>query len=242
MADGALIYANVAAPEDVPPPAPADSSVPPLPESPVTGHEAQVDPNAGGAHAADTTEGSAVPPLPESDLTGHATTVEHKPGLPQLNVETFAGQLFWLVIALAFLFVMVWRFGAPKVGGVIAAREGRIKGDIDAAAEAKRKSEEALAGYEKALADARARALKIGDDMRKASQAEADAKSAVEAQRVAAETAKAEARIGEMRKAAMANVSTLASDVAAEIVAKLTGEAAPTGDVSTAVRNALKTA
>jgi F-type H+-transporting ATPase subunit b len=240
MADGAFIYANVAPPEDHPP---AESSVPPLPESPVTGHEAQVDPNAGGAHAADTTEGSAVPPLPESDLTGHTATVEHaKPGLPQLDVNTFAGQLFWLVVAMVFLFVVVWRFGAPKIGGVIAAREGRIKGDIDAAADAKRKSEEALAGYEKALADARARALKIGDDMRKASQAEADAKSAVEAQRVAAETAKAEADIAGKRKAAMANVATLANDVAAEIVSKLTGEAASPGDVSTAVRSALKTA
>src|SRR6185436_4047370 len=164
---------------------------------------------------ADSGTESSVPPLPDSHITGAATEVpvEHKQGLPQLNAETFAGQLFWLALSLIFLFIVVWRVGAPKIGGVIAARAGRIKGDIDAAADAKRRSEEALAGYEKALADARARALKIGDEMRKTSQAEADAKSAVEAQRVAAETAKAEARIGEMRKAAMANVSTLASDV-----------------------------
>jgi F-type H+-transporting ATPase subunit b len=168
--------------------------------------------------------------------------VEHKPGLPQLDAGTFAGQLFWLAVSLIFLFIVVWRVAAPKIGGVIAARAGRIKGDIDAAAEAKRKSEEALAGYEKALAEARARALKIGDEMRKVSQTEADAKSAAEAQRVAADVAKAEARIGEMRKAAMANVATLASDVAAEIVAKLTGETAAMSDVSAAVRNALKPA
>jgi len=244
MADGALQYVNVAPPEDLPPPAPADSSVPPLPESPVTGHEAQVDQNAGAAAPADSGTESSVPPLPDSSVTSATTEVpvEHKQGLPQLNAETFAGQLFWLAVSLLILFLVVWRVGAPKIGGVMAARAGRIKGDIDAAAEAKRKSEEALAGYERALADARSRALKIGDDMRKASQSEADAKSAAEAKRVAGETAKAEARIGEMRKTAMANVATLASDVAAEIISKLTGESAPASEVSTAVRNALKPA
>jgi len=210
MADGALQYANVAPPEPTPP-APADSPVPPLPDSPVTNAATEV-------------------------------PVEHKAGLPQLNTDTFAGQIFWLFVSLIFLFVVIWRVAAPKIGGVMDARAGRIKGDIDAAADAKRKSEEALAGYEKALADARARALKIGDDMRKASQAEADAKNAAEGQRVAAETAKAEARIAEMRKAAMANVATLAGDVAAEIVSKLTGEPAQVSDVTNAVRNALKPA
>ncbi|MBI1211984.1 MAG: F0F1 ATP synthase subunit B' [Alphaproteobacteria bacterium] len=210
MAETALLYVNAAPPEDLPP-APADSGIPPLPDSPVT---------------------SATTEVP----------VEHKVGLPQLNVETFAGQLFWLAVSLIVLFLVISRLGVPKIGGVMAARAGRIKGDIDAAADSKRKSEEALARYEKALADARARALKIGDDMRKVSQDEADAKNAAEAERVAAETAKAEARIAEMRKAAMANVATLAGDVASEIVSKLTGEAAPASDVSNAVRSALKTA
>lgn len=185
---------------------------------------------------------SSVPPSPDSSATSQAVQAEHKVGLPQLDSSTFAGQLFWLAVSLIVLFVVVWRVAAPKIGGVIAARAGRIKGDIDSAAEAKRKSEEALANYERALADARARGLKISDDMRKAAQAEAEAKSAAEAQRVAADTAKAEARIGEMRKAAMANVATLAGDVAAEIVNKLTGEAAPMSDVSAAVAKALKPA
>ncbi len=185
---------------------------------------------------------SSVPTLPESPVISATTEVpvEHKAGLPQLNTGTFAGQLFWLAVSLVLLFIVIWRVASPKIGGVMAARAGRIKGDIDAAADAKRRSEEALAGYDKALADARARALKIGDDMRKASQSEADAKSVAEAQRVAADTAKAEGRIADMRKTAMANVANLAGDVANEIVAKLTGETAPASDVSAAVRNALK--
>jgi len=211
---GAFQLANVAPPPETAPPAAAESSVPPLPESPVTNQE----------------------------LTTTSTTTEHKPGLPQLDATTFAGQLFWLAISLLLMFLVVWRVAAPKIGGVIAARAGRIKGDIDSAADAKRRSEEALAAYEKALADARGRALKIGDDMRKVSQDEADAKNAAEGQRVAADTAKAEARIADMRKTAMANVAALATDVATDIVNKLTGETAPGSEVSAAVAKALKPA
>ena len=176
----------------------------------------------------------------QSETTG--TVEAPKPGLPQLDTHTFAGQIFWLIVTFLFLFLIISRIAAPKIGGVLADRAGRIKGDIDKAAEAKRKSEEALANYERALSEARARALKIGDDMRKASQAEADAKSAAEAQRVAADTAKAEARIAGMRKTAMANVASLASDVAGEIVNKLTGETAPVSELSAAVAKALKPA
>ena len=165
-----------------------------------------------------------------------------KPGLPQLDMTTFASQLFWLVISFAVLYFVISRIAAPKISGVIADRAGRIKGDLDQAAQAKRNSDAAIANYEKALADARTAALKMGDDLRKTVQAEADAKNAAASKQLAADTLKAETRIGEMRKAAMARVGDVARDAAAEIVAKLTGETANAGDLEAAVRNALKRA
>ncbi|MEQ1866612.1 MAG: ATP F0F1 synthase subunit B [Micropepsaceae bacterium] len=165
-----------------------------------------------------------------------------KPGLPQLDTTTFAGQLFWLVISFAVLYFVISRVAAPKISGVIADRAGRIKGDLDQAAQAKRNSDAAIANYEKALTDARTAASKMGDDLRKTVQAEADAKNAAASKQLAADTLKAETRIGEMRKAAMARVGDVARDAAAEIVAKLTGETANAGDLEAAVRNALKQA
>src|SRR5262249_10320731 len=104
-----------------------------------------------------------------SEASGHVT----KPGLPQLDATSFASQIFWLVIWFVVLYVVISRIAAPKIGGVIAERAGRIKGDLDTAAEAKRASEAAIAAYEKALADARARALRIGDEIRRQVQDEA---------------------------------------------------------------------
>ena len=163
------------------------------------------------------------------------TSTEHagdahgaKPGLPQLDTTTFASQLFWLVISFAVLYV------------VIADRANRIKTDLDTAAQAKRDSEAAMAGYDKALADARAKALKSSDEMRNAVQAEINAKNDAASKQLAADTAKAEARIGEMRKSAMARVGDVAKETAAEVVAKLTGQAANPADLEAAVSAALK--
>ena len=185
-------------------------------------------------------------PLVAEDLT---TSTEHagdahgaKPGLPQLDTTTFASQLFWLLISFVVLYLVISRIAVPKIGGVIEGRANRIKGDLDTAAQAKRGSEAAIAGYEKALADARAKALKASDALRNSVQAEINAKNDQASKQLAADTAKAEARIGEMRNAAMARVGDVARETAADIVQKLSGEVANAADLQAAVSAALKRA
>jgi F-type H+-transporting ATPase subunit b len=175
------------------------------------------------------------------------TSTEHtgdahgaKPGLPQLDTTTFASQLFWFLISFVILYFVISRIAAPKIGGVIADRAGRIKGDIDAAAKAKRDSEAAIAGYDKALADARAKALRTSDELRNTVNAEINAKNDAAAKQLAADTAKAEARIAEMHKNAMARVGEVARETAADVIQKLSGEAANAADVEAAVNAALK--
>lgn len=182
---------------------------------------------------------------PPTEGDTHATTEAAgghgaKPGLPQLDVTTFPSQLFWLLISFVILYVVIARIAAPKIGGVIAERAGRIKGDLDAAAKAKRDSEAAIAGYDKALADARAKALKTSDELRNTVNAEINAKNDAAAKQLAADTAKAEARIAEMRKNAMARVGEVARETAADVIQKLSGEAANAADVEAAVNAALK--
>ncbi len=191
-------------------------------------------------------------PAAEPSTTEHGsdelhTSIEHagdahgaKPGLPQLDTTTFASQLFWLLISFAVLYFVISRIAAPKIGGVIADRAGRIRGDLDAAAKAKRDSEAAIAGYDKALADARAKALKSSDEIRNTVNAEINAKNDQASKQLAADTAKAEALIAERHKAAMARVGDVARETAADIVQKLSGEAANAGDLDAAVNAALK--
>jgi F-type H+-transporting ATPase subunit b len=186
-------------------------------------------------------EHGAAPESEYGSSPGHVDAGhEAKPGLPQLDTSTFASQLFWLIITFSFLYWVMSRIALPRLQGVILDRRNKIQGDLDEAAGAKRASEAALANYDKALADARAKALKLGDELRNKAQAEANARNDAVSKQLAADTQKAEARIGEMRAGAMSRLAVIARDTAAEIVEKLTGEIANAGEVDAAITTALK--
>lgn len=163
-----------------------------------------------------------------------------KAGLPQLDLTTFASQIFWLAVSFAVLYFIIARIAAPKIGGVIEERAARIKGDLDAAADAKKASEAAIAGYEKALADARGRAAKLSEEIRGKVVAEANARTEAAEKQLSVDMQKAEGRIAEMRSGALARLSTIARDTAADIVQKLTGDSATAADLDAAVGAALK--
>src|SRR4029453_15126480 len=89
---------------------------------------------------------------------GTESTGQPEGGLPQLNPEHFAGQIFWLAITFGLLFILLSRVTLPKIGGGLAARKDRIDGDLGAADRSRKDASEALAEYEAALAQARGRA------------------------------------------------------------------------------------
>src|SRR5262245_37976006 len=91
----------------------------------------------------------------------------HEGGLPQMNTETFAGQLFWLAITFGFLFLVLSRVVMPRIGGAIEARAKHIQDDLDQAERLRKESSDALTAYEAALAQARGRATSLAEENRK---------------------------------------------------------------------------
>jgi F-type H+-transporting ATPase subunit b len=168
-----------------------------------------------------------------------AEGAEHKTGLPQLAVETFVGQLFWLAISFALLFALLTFFIIPRIRGVLETRRARIQGDLAAAATAKGAADAALKAYEKAVADARARGRALAEDTRKATKADTDAKRADAEAGLAAKIAGAEAQVAATKSEALANIRAVAADTAAEIYARLTGESVTAAEAAGAVDAAL---
>jgi F-type H+-transporting ATPase subunit b len=159
---------------------------------------------------------------------------------PPFNRETFASQLFWLAITFAVLYLLMARFALPRVGSIIEARRSKIESDLAAAAQLKSNAEAAMAAYEKALAEARARAQTIGGETRAKLNAEAEeARKKLEAE-LNTKLAEAEKTIGDTKASAMRNVRGIAAEAAAAIVAKLTGSAPPDRVVSDALDTVLK--
>jgi F-type H+-transporting ATPase subunit b len=159
---------------------------------------------------------------------------------PPFQKETFPSQLFWLVITFVTLYVVMARVVLPQIGGIFQARRDRIGGDLDRAQELKRESDEALAAYEKALAQARERAQRIADDTSHRLNAEAEERRKALETELNAKLAEAERSIAATKSAAMANVHAIATDAAAAIVERLIGTAPANAAVKSAVDAALK--
>ncbi|HZT27977.1 MAG TPA: F0F1 ATP synthase subunit B' [Pseudolabrys sp.] len=159
---------------------------------------------------------------------------------PPFNTETFPSQLFWIVIAFVLLYALMAKWALPQVAGVIARRQKRIDDDIAEANQLKAQSDEALAAYEKALADARARAQAIANETREKQAAEAEAARKKSEYELNMKLAAAEKTIAATKQAAMANVRTIAQDATTAIVQRLTGSAPNEKAVADAVAAVLK--
>ena len=160
--------------------------------------------------------------------------------MPQLNPLDWAPQLIWLVITFSILYVLMKRVALPRIGSVIEARQARIAGDLEAADKLRRQTEEAIAAYEQALAEAKARAHAIAQDARNKLKDEVAAERSALERDLAAKSAEAEARIHQAKVSALKDVNAVASETAAEIVRRLIGVAPSQPESSAAVAAARK--
>jgi F-type H+-transporting ATPase subunit b len=160
--------------------------------------------------------------------------------MPQLNPLDWAPQLIWLAITFGILYLLMKWVALPKIGSVIEARQARIAGDLEAADKLRRQTEEAIAAYEQALAEAKARAHGIAQEARNKLKDEVAAERSALERDLAAKSAEAEARIHQAKVSALKDVNTVASETAAEIVRRLIGVAPSQPESSAAVAAARK--
>jgi F-type H+-transporting ATPase subunit b len=170
--------------------------------------------------------------------TTATTEVPKKPGgFPPFDTTTFPSQLFWLVITFGFLFVVMWRVAGPRINGAITGRRGVINAAIAEANKARGDADSAQAGYQTALAGARARANALAEETRTGLNAEiAKAKAQADAAAHAA-MHDADTRIAATRESAKAHVVTAARDAAIAIVERLTGDKVSAEDAAKAMGN-----
>ena len=112
----------------------------------------------------------------------------------------------------------------PRIGQTIEERSSRIADDLDAASRMQKEAEEAEKFYERALADAKAKAHNVAETTRKSVDAEIQAEiDAADAEAAKAAEA-AETRIRGVRAKAMSNIEDVAAEAAQITVEALTGK------------------
>lgn len=160
------------------------------------------------------------------------------PGFPPFDSTYFPSQLLWLAITFGLFYLFLKRVVLPRIGGILEIRSDRIAHDLEQAARMKEEADAAIAAYEQDLADARKKAVQIGNQARDGAKAEADAEQKKVAAQLEGKLGEAEARIASIKEAAMKDVGTIAEDTAAALVESLIGAKADKGSVAAAVRDA----
>jgi F-type H+-transporting ATPase subunit b len=158
--------------------------------------------------------------------------------MPQLDVNAWPPQLFWLAVTFLVLYFIVSKIVIPRTGGVIAGRQGQIDNDLTSAQRFKADADKAVADYEKALVAARDKAHVIAQETRDKLNGEVDKARAKLEGELAEKIAAAEKSIQATRSQALASVSELAADIAADIVSQLTGTSVTKADAAKAAAKA----
>ncbi len=160
--------------------------------------------------------------------------------MPQLNPLDWGPQLVWLLLTFGVLYLLMVYVALPRIGSVIEARAARIAADLATAEKLRRETEEAIAAYEQALAEAKQKAHAIVEEGRVKLKEETAAERARLEKDLAKKSAEAEARIDKAKASAMKDVSAVATDVATDIVRRLIGVAPAKAEVEKAVGTARK--
>jgi len=142
--------------------------------------------------------------------------------MPQLRVETFPSQIFWLVVTFSLLYVVISRIVLPQVRTTLRARETRIGADREQADELRKEAEAAHLRGSEALAAARADSERL---LREAHD-QATVAFRTETQRLQEalehERVEAEARIETSRAEALRDAEAAATELVRSLTSALT--------------------
>jgi len=158
-------------------------------------------------------------------------------GLAQLDVSTWASQIFWLVITFAVLYFILSKFILPKIDEGLTNRGDRIADDLDEAARMNQEAKQAELDYQQAVADAKAKAHNIAETTRKSVDAEIETETAEAEAEFTLRQDEAEKRIAKVKAAALAKVDDVALDTVGSILEKVAGMKSTAATVKSAISN-----
>jgi F-type H+-transporting ATPase subunit b len=155
--------------------------------------------------------------------------------MPQLDPTYFPTQLFWLVICFVILYLVMWKIALPRIADVLRERQERVDDDLEKAESLKADAQQVLETYQKTMADGRNEAQSILRTAIEKISADGAAKLTELSERLATETANAEARIAEAQQEALANIRGVAVETAQAAATRLIGREVSSADADSAV-------
>jgi F-type H+-transporting ATPase subunit b len=196
-----------------------------------------------GAAQAALTEGDAAMRMAEPGTQAEGVAVEPakaKPGLPQMDVASYPGQIFWLFLSFAVLYVLMWKVALPQVGGVLELRRETREGNLKRAEQLQEEAARATSAYEAALAKAQEAAQEAMGAAEQEISEKLAAESAKFAEQARKRVATAEQNIAKAKADALSSLADISADISVEIVSKVAAVQVTKADAKKAVADIMK--
>ena len=161
--------------------------------------------------------------------------------MPQLNQlpDVILSQLFWLALVLGFIYFVIARGMVPKIQATVDQRDQRIADDLAAAERAKADADATEEAYRAKMDESRAEAMKLTGAAKQEGALATEKRLAKADKSIQDKAAKAQAKIHENRQAALANIESVAAELAQDIASKVAGVSVKKDDAVKAVKAAL---
>jgi F-type H+-transporting ATPase subunit b len=195
------------------------------------GEEDRMMPAAEGEH-----EGAAVSGEGHGEAGGHEENV----GFPQLKVDTYPSQIFWLVVSFVLLYVLMSKVALPGVAEVIETRAAQQEGNLSQAAQMQKEAEDVKAAYEASIAKARASAQEALMQAEQEISDRINAENAKFGEHARKRVATAEQAIEKAKADALSSIADVSAEIAVEIVGKVSGVTVTKTDTKKAVTTVMK--
>ena len=161
-------------------------------------------------------------------------------GMPQLNPEFWAAQIFWLILIFSSLYLIIWKVFLPKITLSIENRKSRVVNDLDEAQKLKENAEKKLNEYNKIIEESKKEAKKIIEDSKKKLDRDIENKKQKFNDEIEKELMAAKKEIKDLKKSSIANINNIAAETSAEIIKQIINIEVNKSSVSAIVDDVVK--
>ena len=144
-------------------------------------------------------------------------------GMPQLNPEFWAAQIFWLILIFSSLYVIIWKLFLPKITNSIENRKLKIVNDLNETQKLKDNAEKKLQEYNEIIENSKKDAKKIIEDGKKKLDREIESKKQKFNEEIEKELANVEKEIKNLKKSSVLVINKIAADISSEIIKQVVG-------------------
>ena len=144
--------------------------------------------------------------------------------MPQFEqIDTFASQIFWLLITFSVLYIILSRMVLPRIASVVDTREKKIDDDLSRAEELRGKAEAVQESYETVLAKAADDARAVHRQMAEKMAAKSDKEMTALTAELVDDAKAADERIAAAKKVALNEMQEGAVEVVQAATERLIG-------------------